>query len=128
MLTPTDVRTGHHDGFDRVVVELGGTGTPGWIAEWTDNPSSPGSGDPIDVPGQSVLRVRITGAGYPGDTGAEFYSGPNPVQGTGVVTEVHLAGLFEGESEMFIGVEANEPNVRISVLSNPARLVIDIAN
>ncbi len=128
MLTPTNVRVGHHDGFDRVVIDLGGTGTPGWVAEWTTDPVGPGSGEPIDVSGDSVLRIRITGAGYPGDTGAEFYSGPNPVDGTGVVTEVHLAGIFEGESEVFIGVDADQPSVRITVLTEPTRLVIDIAN
>ena len=31
-----DVRVGDHDGFDRVVLELSGTATPGWGVAWGD--------------------------------------------------------------------------------------------
>ena len=31
-----DVRVGEHDGFDRVVLELSGTATPGWGVAWSD--------------------------------------------------------------------------------------------
>src|SRR4051794_34274195 len=33
-LTVVDVRTGRHEGFDRVVFELVGAGAPGWIAAY----------------------------------------------------------------------------------------------
>ncbi|CAM3975714.1 hypothetical protein [Smaragdicoccus niigatensis] len=127
-LTVTDMRVGHHTGFDRVVFELGGQGTPGWVANWTDNPTSPGSGKPIDVKGKSILQVRITGLGYPDDTGANQYSGPNPLEGTGELTSCYVTGVYEGESEAFIGSNLDKPKVRIFTLESPARLVVDIAS
>src|SRR3954468_20607317 len=45
-VTVRDIRTGRHDGFDRVVFEVAGTGTPGWDVRYVDQPSSQGSGDP----------------------------------------------------------------------------------
>lgn len=127
-LTVTDMRIGHHTGFDRVVFELGGQGTPGWAANWTDNPTSPGSGKPIDVKGKSILQVRITGLGYPDDTGANQYSGQNPLQGTGELTSCYVTGVYEGESEAFIGSTLDKPKVRIFTLQSPSRLVVDIAS
>ena len=34
----TGVRVAHHPGFDRVVFDLGGNGTPGWRVEYTTRP------------------------------------------------------------------------------------------
>src|SRR3954470_3968877 len=68
-VTVSDIRVGTHDGFDRVVFEVGGTGTPGWDVRYVDQASSQGSGEPIDVAGEAVLQVTLTGAGYAYDTG-----------------------------------------------------------
>jgi hypothetical protein len=62
-----DVRTGRHDGFDRVVLELAGQGTVGWRVAYTDDPRYQGSGNPVDVEGSAVLHVLLDGLGYPGD-------------------------------------------------------------
>ncbi|OMQ15486.1 hypothetical protein A7K94_0209090, partial [Modestobacter sp. VKM Ac-2676] len=70
-LTVTSVRVGDHEGFERVVFELAGTGTPGWQVEYVEAPSSQGRGTPVDVPGQAYLRVILTGTSYPYETGAE---------------------------------------------------------
>ncbi|WP_298445954.1 hypothetical protein [Gordonia sp. (in: high G+C Gram-positive bacteria)] len=126
-LSVTDVRVGRHDGFDRVVFELGGRGTPGWRASFTDDPRRPGSGDPVEVPGKTVIALTILGLGYPADTGVPAYAGPNPVTGTGGITRVTLTGVFEGQADAFIGVAADRPGVRITTLSGPTRLVVDIA-
>ena len=126
-LTVTDVRVGRHDGFDRVVFEFGGVGTPGWRIDFTTDPRQDGSGNPVAVPGASIVAVTITGVGYPGDTGVPAYSGPDPVPGVGNVTQVNLAGVFEGQQLAFIGVDADRPAVQVSALSGPTRLVIDIA-
>ncbi|MCK0439117.1 hypothetical protein MUG78_06460 [Gordonia alkaliphila] len=126
-LTVTDVRVGGHDGFDRVVFEFGGVGTPGWRVQFTDDPRQDGSGDPVIVPGRAVIAVTLIGVGYPGDTGVAEYSGPNPVAGVGGITQVNLEGVFEGQQLAFIGVSAAQPAVAVSALSSPTRLVIDIA-
>lgn len=122
-----DVRVAAHDTFDRVVFEFQGSGTPGWNVDYTADPTREGSGEPIEVAGRTVLGVAITGVGYPSDTGVEPYDGPNPVPGTSGVREVYLDGIFEGMSVAFIGVDADRPAVSVSTLSNPTRLVVDIA-
>ena len=74
----TDIRVGRHDGFDRVVIEVGGTGIPGWDARYVDDPRSQGSGDPVEVDGAAVLQVGVTGIGLPTDTGVPGYAGTVP--------------------------------------------------
>ncbi|MBD0023854.1 hypothetical protein GII33_14210 [Gordonia pseudamarae] len=127
-LSVTGIRVGHHDGFDRVVFDLGGSGTPGWRVDYTDEPTRPGSGAPITVRGRSVLQVVLIGLGYPMDTGVDEYTGPNPVDGVHTVEQVHLTGVFEGEAVGFIGVDADKPAVRVTSLTNPTRLVVDLAH
>lgn len=128
-LTVTDISVGHHEGFDRVVYELGGTGAPGWDVEYVDRAVQDGSGTAIDVAGQSVLEVRITGSVYPFDSGVEPYSGPDPViePSAPAVAGVYRTIVFEGVTQSFIGVNGERPAFSVSTLSNPTRLVIDIA-
>ena len=127
-VTVGDIRIGHHDGFDRVVFEVGGTGTPGWEVQYVDDPRSQGSGDPVEVAGEAVLQVTLTGAGYPYDTGVEEYAGPDPlsVAGTTVVTEVAFDATYEGTTVAFIGTSAEAP-FRVYLLESPARVVVEVA-
>ncbi len=125
-LSVTGVRIGQHDGFDRVVFDLAGTGTPGWLVRFTDDPRRDGSGEPVEIDGRRVIEVIITGIGYPGDTGAAPFIGV--VDGQGGITAVDVAGPFEGQAVAFIGSAAENPGVRVSALSTPTRLVVDIAH
>lgn len=127
-LSVTGVRIGHHDGFDRVVFDLGGKGTPGWRVDYTTDPTQPGSGKPITINGNSIVQVVLTGLGYPMDTGVDAYSGPNPIAGVHAVRQVYLTGVFEGEAVGFIGVDAGKPPVRVILLTNPTRVVVDITH
>ncbi|MEE2061195.1 AMIN-like domain-containing (lipo)protein [Rhodococcus artemisiae] len=129
-LTVTDIRTGRHDGFDRVVYELGGEGTPGWRVGYVDEAVQDGSGNEIPLAGGAVIQVLIDGSAYPFDSGVEPYSGPNPVLGSpgGSVVEVNGSGVFEGVTQSFIGVSAPETPFSVSALTDPTRLVIDVAN
>ncbi|WP_415296447.1 hypothetical protein [Cellulosimicrobium sp. SJTW-1] len=127
-LTVTDVRVGHHDGFDRVVFELGGTGTPGWRVEYVDQPTDDGKGDVVAVDGDAYLQVMISGSGYPMDTGVEEYAGPNPVWAgdDGEVEEVLLRGVFEGYTQAFVGVDDERRPFRVFSLEDPTRVVVDV--
>ncbi|MGO2178103.1 AMIN-like domain-containing (lipo)protein [Cellulosimicrobium funkei] len=127
-LTVTDVRVGHHDGFDRVVFELGGTGTPGWRVEYVDQPVDDGKGDVVAVDGDAYLQVMISGSGYPMDTGVEEYAGPNPVRAgdDGEVEEVLLRGVFEGYTQAFVGVDDEQRPFRVFSLEDPTRVVVDV--
>jgi hypothetical protein len=128
-VTVSEIRTGRQQGFDRVVFEVDGTGTPGWDVRYVDQASSQGSGAPVEVAGQAVLRVALTGMGYPYDTGVEEWSGPDPLPGAGtqVVTEVAWDATFEGTSVAFIGTQAQVP-FRVYALADPARVVVDLAD
>ncbi|SNR81793.1 hypothetical protein SAMN04488107_0023 [Geodermatophilus saharensis] len=128
-VTVTDVRTSRHDGFDRVVLEVGGTGTPGWDVRYVDAAASQGSGEPVEVAGAAVLQVTVTGAGYPFDTGVEEFAGPDPLpgQGTANVTEVVFDATFEGTTVAFVGTRAEAP-FRVYLLQDPARVVVEVAD
>lgn len=126
-VTVSDIRIGAQDGFDRVVLEVRGTGTPGWDVRYVDVATRQGSGDPVDVAGDAVLQVTLTGAGYPYETGVEEYAGgPLTGAGTSVVTEVLWDATYEGTSVAFIGTTARSP-FRVYRLADPTRVVIDIA-
>lgn len=124
-LMVTDVRTGSHAGFDRVVFDLIGEGSPGWFIDYTDNPTQQGSGNAIEYQGATALNVNIDGTVYPFDLGMEDPQ-IGTVPGTGsVVTEVVSGGTFEGRSQFVIGL--NGPHdYSVTVLEDPHRLVIDV--
>jgi hypothetical protein len=128
-VTVRDIRLGRQDGFDRVVFEVGGTGAPGWDVRYVDTASSQGRGEALDVAGDAILQVSLTGAGYPYDTGVTEYSaaGPLTAGGTEVVTEVVFDATFEGTTTAFVGTEAKAP-FRVYLLQNPTRVVVEVAD
>ncbi|WP_456935397.1 AMIN-like domain-containing (lipo)protein [Geodermatophilus sp. SYSU D00684] len=125
----TAIRIGRHDGFDRVVFEFGGTGTPGWDVRYTDDPSRQGSGEPVELAGDATLQVTVTGVGYPPDTGVDEYAGPRRLaaRDTEVVTEVYFDGTFEGVTAALVGTESEAP-FRVHLLEDPARIVLEVAD
>lgn len=129
LVTVTEVRTGRQDGYDRVVFEVGGTGTPGWDVQYVDQAYSQGSGDPVEVAGDAVLQVTLTGAGYPYATGVEEWVGPDPLPGNGTqtVTEVAWDATYEGTSMAFVGTTGEAP-FRVYSLEGPTRVVVEVGD
>jgi hypothetical protein len=126
-LTVTDVRVARHDGFDRVVLDLGGQGTPGWDVGYVDEAFDDGSGEPVDVDGDAVLSVRASGTAMPTDSGVEEYDGTTvDPDDTESVEEVVYRFWFEGYSTAFIGVDGGRKAFRVFALSDPTRLVVDV--
>jgi hypothetical protein len=127
-VTVRSIRIGSHAGFDRVVFEAGGKGTPGWDVHYVDSAVSPGSGKPVAVHGSAVLQVAVTGAGYPYATGVPEYAGRGPLTapGTHAVTEVVFDQTFEGTTSAFIGTAARTP-FRVYRLDSPTRIVVEVA-
>jgi hypothetical protein len=126
----TGFRVGRHEGFDRVVWEFAGGGAPGWSAEYVDNPSRDPSGEPVDLPGDATISVRITGVGIPGDVpvdaGVTPYGGTGPVTLDGaVVTAAEAGGVFEGTVDGFVGVRDKVP-FRVYLLESPTRVVLEV--
>lgn len=127
LVTVADIRLGRHDGFDRVVFQAEGDGSPGWDVRYVDQASSQGSGAPIAVAGNAILQVTLTGMGIPADTGVTEWSGPDPLKSgdTRVVTEVRWDHTFEGTSVAFVGTSGKVP-FRVYSLSGPPRVVLEV--
>jgi hypothetical protein len=124
----TDVRTGTHDGYDRVVFEFAG-GIPESSLERAEPPfTQDASGAPIEVQGESFLRLLLRGGTKQTDEGTSSYDGPTEFE-TGYPALVHLieGGDFEAQSTWYFGLAA-ESCVRVLTLTDDgtARLVIDI--
>jgi hypothetical protein len=125
----TGVRVAHHPGFDRVVFDLGGTGTPGWRVEYTTRPRYDGSGDPVRPKGTVYLQVILRGMGYPDDIGIAPYGDSTtrlPGTGTRGIAEIVPGGVFEGDQQAFIGLTGAKRPFRAFALANPARVVVDV--
>jgi hypothetical protein len=122
-----DVRLGLHDDYDRVVLDLSGTGEVGWIVRYVDEPGLDGSGAPVDLAGDVVLQVVAQGMAYPEPGDTAYDPGLLLVDGGELqqVTEVLRGAPFEGQVQVFVGTEEEAP-FRVFRLSGPERLVIDI--
>lgn len=122
-----DLRLGLQEGYDRVVLDLSGTGEVGWIVQYAESPAMDGSGFPVDLAGDHVLQVVAQGMAYPepGDTaydpGSLLVDGGELLQ----VTEVLRGAPFEGQVQVFIGTREQAP-FRVFRLAGPERLVIDL--
>lgn len=126
----TDVRFGHHADFDRVVFDLAGPGRAGWRVLYVDSPvRSQGRGDVVPLAGDGQLEVVLTGIAMPGDVGGRSYGGPErPRLGrTGVVEDLFVGNLYEGQFATWVGTSSPEP-FRVFSLDAPQRVVVDIAH
>ncbi|MBD7917605.1 hypothetical protein H9657_04835 [Cellulomonas sp. Sa3CUA2] len=122
----TQVRTGSHDGYDRVVYELtGGQGTPGYRVGYVDRAVEDPSDEVRDVDGDAVLQVWLVGTTYPVEGGPqEFSEDLRPADGD--VEHVVRPLTFEGMTQSFVGVDDGPRPFRVLVLSDPVRVVVDL--
>ncbi len=122
----TGVRTGRHESFDRVVLDLTGDEPQlGWFARLVDEALEDPSGLPIDVEGERFLQLGVAGISWTVDSPDRYDGGPVQGQGTEVVTEVVFGALFEGQQQILVGLR-EDSDYRIFPLSDPARIVIDV--
>jgi hypothetical protein len=107
----TGVRSATHPGYDRVVFDLATATTPLIMVAYT-------------VPNPSTVFVGFTAATtQPGVVG-----GPNPVPiGLGQAKSVSLSVHENGTVSAFI-VTGHRTGYRVMLLSNPTRVVVDIAH
>jgi hypothetical protein len=126
-LSPVNMRFGVHDGYDRIVLDLEGSGLPGWLSRYVDVPRAEGSGEPVDLDGAAYLQTTVKGVVYPTEAGAKEYVGPMRFQpaSAGVIEEVVYGSIFEGQVDVYIGLSSKQP-FRVFLLENPTRVVIDI--
>lgn len=130
----TAVRTGRHEGFDRVVWTFDGA-TPAYRVAYVERPiTEDGSGTPIEVRGDATLQIILTpasGTDLSGEEVRTVYEGPERIDGAAggasIVEEVVLTGDFEATLSWVIGIGRQAP-FTVTELSDPTRVVIDVAN
>ncbi|MGW0316431.1 AMIN-like domain-containing (lipo)protein [Streptomyces flavidovirens] len=130
----TNIRTGGHACFDRMVVDVPGAGTSGlgYSVRYVSRLHQDGSGNYIPVSGGAVLEVRVMAPAYAPATGKPTYpvrAGQRlkgvDLSGYRTFRDARFAGSFEGETQIGLGVRARLP-FRVSVATD--RVVIDVAH
>ncbi|MCA2189962.1 AMIN-like domain-containing (lipo)protein [Nonomuraea cavernae] len=122
----TGVRYGHHDTFDRVVIDFR-DGTPGYTARWVNKVLQEGSGDPVDLHGRACLHLVLTPAdAHTGQGVPTWTGGPVPASLT-TIKDVVKTGDFEGRVGIALLATERRP-FRIREYTGPDRLVIDVAH
>lgn len=129
----TDVRTGQHYCFDRLVVDLNGPAVS-YTVQYVPRIEQEGSGAFIPVRGGARLHVSIMAPSYDQD-GNPTYSPADRnelsnVSGYQTFRQVVSAGSFEGYTSLGLGVRGRLP-FRVFTLDGPgagSRLVVDVAH
>ncbi|SEE91147.1 AMIN-like domain-containing (lipo)protein [Ruania alba] len=120
-----DARAGEHDGYDRMVLEFSGSGTPGWQAEYVDSAAEAGSGAPITLDGDGLLRMSLEGTRYPEDE-EDLFTTPALDVGGAAIDQAYVGSTFEGQTQVVLGVADPEAPFRVFSLTDPQRVVIDV--
>ncbi|MDK8240936.1 MULTISPECIES: AMIN-like domain-containing (lipo)protein [Corynebacterium] len=120
-----DVRAGSHEGYDRLVVELSGTGSPSVIAGYDTDPRQQASGFPLKPAGNAYFTLIIQGVplSMSADEAVLAKSSPAGVA-AGSITEIADGGVFEADAQYVVGLDKQRP-YKLSVLENPTRIVVD---
>ena len=132
----TNVRSGRHACYDRLVIDLNGAGgtSAGYDVRYVPAVLEDGSGLPVPLRGAADLQIVVKAPGY--DTnGYPTYSPADPdelvnVSGYSTFRQVAFAGSFEGQTTIGLGVRARLP-MRVKRIAGPGtaqRVVIDVAH
>lgn len=120
-----DIRVGANDGYDRVVIDLEGD-APAWTARYQRDFVQDGSGEPVELRGESGLLLVMQAAGHDQDYNP-VYEGEQEIR-TGddfdVLEGLTVTGDFEGQFSIGFALDDQAP-YRVFSLSNPSRLVVD---
>ena len=120
-----DVRAGAHDGFDRLVVELSGTGSPSIIAGYEADPRQQASGYEIRPAGNAFFTLLIQGVPLSMSADEEMVAKSDPSGvAAGNIVGVADGGVFEADAQYVVGLNAERP-YKLTVLENPTRVVVD---
>lgn len=126
--TLSNIRTGQHPGFDRVVLDMSGP-TPDVRMREVTGVANCGSGFPVAMPGSAeILQVTLIGAAAHDDAGNPTYTGPQNFATPGLanVKRVALTCDFEATLGIAVGYANTSSWHRVFTLTSPNRLVIDI--
>jgi hypothetical protein len=129
----TNVRTGQHYCFDRMVVDLNGP-VKGYTVRYVPDIVQDGSGFTIPVQGRARLQVTVNAPSYDQNGNVTYNPAAKAelsnVAGYQTFRQVVYAGSFEGYTSVGLGVRARLP-FRVLTLDGPgpgSRLVVDVAH
>jgi hypothetical protein len=129
----TNVRTGQHYCFDRMVVDLNGP-VAGYTAQYVPVVVQDGSGLSIPLQGSAFLQVTVNAPSYDSNGNVTYNPAAKAelsnVAGYQTFRQVAYAGSFEGYTSIGLGVRARLP-FRVFTLDGPgsgSRLVVDVAH
>ena len=123
----TDIRTGRHAAFDRVVIDLKGS-APGYTVGYVRQVREDGSGKAVETRGHADLLIRLSPANAHHENGSPTYQGPNRFTvDYPALREVAFAGDFEATVSIALGVRSKS-GFRVMTLAEPTRIVVDIAH
>lgn len=119
-----NVRTGQHDCYDRVVVDIDGP-PAGYRAEYVSEVTADGSGHVVNTPGGARIQFIVRHPNY-GSTpvGASVAN----VSGYRTLRSVVYAGSFEGQTTYGIGTRARLPFRVFTIPGGHGRIVLDVAH
>ncbi len=129
MPTLSDIRTGRHADFDRVVLDMSGLPAEHRVMVRTEV-SQCASGNPITLPGNQVLLVSLIGAAAYDENGNPTYTGSRnfATPGLGNVRGIAFQCDWEGTLNIAVGYDDTYAWHRVFTLTNPNRVVIDIGH
>ena len=116
----TNVRTGHHADYDRVVFDLTGGQVPVTVSTISE-PTNCGSGKPISAKGVEFVEVRL----QPAD-GHSYTGSRNITTGLPTAQSVVFTCDFEADLSIAIGVNHRSPRIVAGYYTGPLRYVVDI--
>lgn len=127
--TLTSVRAATHEGYDRVVFELANNDAlPGYHVEYIDKPARDcGSGDAKEIAGDAWLEVRMSPENAHTEAGQPTIPFREQTMNLQVIRELERTCDFEAVTTWIIGLSSPNP-YRVQELSDPPRLVVDIAH
>ena len=128
VLRQVETGTGVSPGYDRVVFEFAGDSVPGYRVEYATKPVQRcGSGDPVAGTGRGRGRliVRFEPAQAHDEHGNLTPAERHRAPGLQAVRELTLICDFEGQVSWVLDVAAPS-EYRVSELTGPARLVVDV--
>jgi hypothetical protein len=124
----SDIRTGAHPCFERVVIELAGTGEmPGVRVEYVDDPVQLGPSDEtVDIDGEATLLISV--AAWMPSMDGDGYTGPTDFRPTNVshIEQVRQVENFEGMTAWAVGLDG-ERDFEVDFFEAPPRIVVDIS-
>jgi hypothetical protein len=134
----TDVRSGRHACFDRLVIDLSGTDRrSGYVVKYVSNVRAQGSGAVVPLRGGAKLSITVHAPAY-NSTGRPTYTPVKPTElvntrGYATFRQASWGGSFEGQTTIGLGVRARLPFRVFTLAGAPngghgSRLVIDVAH